>query len=292
MTRWSATVACCVLLVVAGCRARETEPPQEPDSAQDPGSEATGGNRDATASSDTSRVAPPTVTDLPQNQKPIADNGAENQPGDDTREQPEDSEPPKSPPDSQYDFMEALKAGEAKLVAKALEKHGEWATAADDTGRMALHIAAQDGTPEMLAVFLQRGLDVNARTTTYETPLHLACTTGQTDNVNLLLRNKAEVDAKTKNGETPLHIAAALGYKDVVQRLLLQNADPMAIDNASNTPLHQAARCGSTAVARRLLKRGVDVNARNEKGETPLTIAKKQGTTWMIQLLRQQGGVD
>ena len=69
------------------------------------------------------------------------------------------------------------------------------------------------------------------------TPLHVAASDGSEDVVELLLVNHAEVNAKDNIGATPLHLAVAKGHKDVAELLLANKAEVNAKDNIGMTPL-------------------------------------------------------
>ena len=122
---------------------------------------------------------------------------------------------------------------------------------------------------------------------------------GQPDAIALLLERGANVDARSNHGKTPLDYAvtkpeiaalllgrgAAPSHDDLlsalrasppvlaeIEHLLDQGADVNAKDSNGNTPLHLVSRhlASNPEIAVLLLDRGADVNARNDNGVTPL----------------------
>jgi ankyrin repeat protein len=80
-----------------------------------------------------------------------------------------------------------------------------------------LHIAAEMGHKEVVAVFLEAGATVDALTTTRTTPLHQASMNGHTEVVKLLLQAGADVNAQDDQGATPLDFALYRGKLGTAQ---------------------------------------------------------------------------
>jgi ankyrin repeat protein len=59
----------------------------------------------------------------------------------------------------------------------------------------------------MVKLLVERGADVNAKTTDGRTALIFACNMGMTEVVKLLVERGADVNAKTTDGHTPLSVA-------------------------------------------------------------------------------------
>ena len=77
-------------------------------------------------------------------------------------------------------------------------------------------------------LLIEKGADLNAKTDA--TPLHLACRSGRNEIVALLLESGAEVDARTESGRTPLHVAASKNSLDVARLLIKHGAHTDVID--------------------------------------------------------------
>ncbi|XP_066271458.1 death-associated protein kinase 1-like isoform X1 [Branchiostoma lanceolatum] len=115
--------------------------------------------------------------------------------------------------------------------------------------------AADDGDEERVKECLDKGVDVNATSTSSwgRTALHMAAEGGHVHIAKLLIAKKAAVNTKDDTCETPLHIAASQGGYPMVQLL------------------------ASTA--------GVDALAKNEDGKTALELS---GTDQMIRRVLQK----
>lgn len=134
-------------------------------------------------------------------------------------------------------------------------------------------------TPEIVAMLLKAGADVNARSGVgfKFRPLHQAVagtpTTGTPEIVAMLLKADADVNARDGSNATPLHWAK-YGTPEIVEMLLKAGADVNARDQTGLTPLHTAAGAGTPEIVEMLLKAGADGSARDESGETPFERAK------------------
>ena len=186
--------------------------------------------------------------------------------------------------------------------------------ARDERGATPLHYSvggkySRYRNPAIIAVLLDAGADINARTEDGETPLHLATIfDGNLAFITEMLDAGADPNARDLFGSTPLHKAAGSGYQalDVITALLDAGADPNARSNApfidrddggigfenmglchsigalkplslakDDTPLHRAAQCNKNpAVIAVLLDAGADPKARNAAGKTPWDYAK------------------
>ena len=83
----------------------------------------------------------------------------------------------------------------------------------------------------------------------------------------------ADVNARTTTGETPLLSAAWGGAPaNILQALLDAGADVMARDGAGRTPLHLA---GTPANIQALLDAGADAKAKNKLDKTPWDYAQE-----------------
>lgn len=129
-----------------------------------------------------------------------------------------------------------------------------------------LHLAAETGSPEMVALLLDRGSTPDGRTR-FDTPLHamrtslhFAASRGDVSIIALLLDAAAEIEVRDADGRSPLVNAAAAGHPDAVKLLLDRGARVDASDNLGRTPLHHAIRSLSEASVEHLVAAGADVN--------------------------------
>ena len=101
-------------------------------------------------------------------------------------------------------------------VMRALLDAGAAVEAEDDEGRRPLHLAAQRGHMDGVAVLLGRGADVRARDADGATPLHLACgrpfvfSRRAAEMIGLLLQAGADVNAADAGGRRPAHCLAGM----------------------------------------------------------------------------------
>lgn len=234
-----------------------------------------------------------------------------------------------------------LKKSQVKLIRRLLD-NGADIHATDDQGYTPLHDAAADlrgnafaafkrgyeTTPEQatepVAVMLDAGADVNARTELGFTPLHMAALYAPTAVADLLIEHGADMHATASEGETPLHFAAMAGNSELVRKLLRAGGDVNAreadgmtplcraayytdcpdtlnllVDSGAElcprvgengaTPLHYAAMGGHDGNLRTLLKMGLDVNLRTKTGDTPLLRALTFGHVDCVHTLLAAG---
>ena len=204
-------------------------------------------------------------------------------------------ENPEVQPEVQKKVIEVLLEKAKKLypdVDRELSgEFKEFVNATDDYDRTPLHLASEDGNPEVVELLLENGADVNAKDD-FGTPLHDASRNGRTEVVELLLERGAEVEAKNKDGRTPLHDASRNGHTKIA-KLLLENGKDLYtdVDGKLNkdfidkfvdvkdkkgvTPLHYASWDGYTDIAKVLLERGANINAKTKNGETLEDFVKK-----------------
>lgn len=138
------------------------------------------------------------------------------------------------------------------------------------------HEVARHGDAEVLAVFLDAGLDPDLRDAQGNTLLMVAAYNDAADTTALLLDRGADPDAPGPAG-TPLMGVAFKGYADRARDLLVAGADPDAQNPAGATALHFAAMFRQEAVAEALLAGGADAALRDTRGMTPADVAAANG---------------
>ena len=74
---------------------------------------------------------------------------------------------------------------------------------------------------------IEKGVNVDARADSDQTPLHIAAEENSADVARLLIQKGADLEAKTKDGKTPLQHAL---YLNVAQMLISKGADKSGID--------------------------------------------------------------
>ncbi|HLJ53837.1 MAG TPA: ankyrin repeat domain-containing protein [Chthonomonadaceae bacterium] len=127
---------------------------------------------------------------------------------------------------AQKRIIKAAKSGDAAAVRALLEADATLVGARDSDGSTPLHYAAWRGHPEVAAVLLDFGADIQAKN----------------DNGHW--------------GDSPLHAAAHGNQRAVAELLLDRGADMAALNPAGRTPLEETAVHKATAVANLLKQRG------------------------------------
>jgi ankyrin repeat protein len=142
-------------------------------------------------------------------------------------------------------------------------------------------LAEIDKTPELL----------EAHSTDGWTPLHLAGCFVWPELANALLDRGAQVDSRSTNSmkNTPLHAAAAGGAVPLVDLLLKRGAKPNTTQEGGWTALHAAAQSGNRAMAETLVAHGADVNQRADNNQSPLDMALLKGHQDLVEFLEQLG---
>ncbi len=149
-------------------------------------------------------------------------------------------------------------AGHTEDVLEELQRRPELLESHSSDGWTPLHLAAFFGHPELATALLDRGADIEARSTN-----------------------------PSKN--TPLHAATAGGHAQIVRLLLLSGANPRARQEGGWTALHSAAQAGNREMVEELVAHGADINARADNNQSPLDLALTRGQQGMVTLLEALG---
>ncbi|MGH7143690.1 MAG: ankyrin repeat domain-containing protein [Planctomycetota bacterium] len=155
---------------------------------------------------------------------------------------------------------------------------------ADEEGLAPIHLAAlADPThaPELLALLLDAGADLERPARGALTALHFAARDGLLPAARLLLDRHANINARTLARETPLHWALYEGQEEMALFLLQNGAALDAQDAHGDTALHEAARFEYEAVARALCQKGAPLDLPNDAGQTPRELLAETGWPWL-----------
>ena len=123
------------------------------------------------------------------------------------------------------------------------------------------------------------------------TPLHRAVAMNRPDIAALLLDHGADIDPRDNYGVTPLHMAAGKGHTECVLALLDAGADPNATNKDGNAALHLSAPRGHAKCVTALLEAGANTEITNKNSRTPLVLAcaRKATPSHCIGLLLKSG---
>jgi ankyrin repeat protein len=198
-------------------------------------------------------------------------------------------------------LIAASNAGSIDIVRFLIAKGAT--TKGTKRGMTPLLASAGANDLEMVRLFVEKGVDVNAATKGGSTPLQSAAGAGNLAMVKLLLAKGADANAATTEGGkvrkgpialnhlTALSLAAPYGTPELLRTLIDAGAQVNAKDIRDMTPLMLAvsSETQNPEVVRLLLAKGADVKAKSNLGETALDWAKKFGDPEVISLLLKAG---
>lgn len=149
-----------------------------------------------------------------------------------------------------------------------------------------LMIAAWEGNVPMMALFHQRGADLNKANALGEQPLLHAAWRGHLPAVRWLVERGARLN-RTGKAWSALHYAAFAGHDEVAAFLLERGADVNALSVNGSTPLMMSAREGKEDLAQRLLSAGARTDITNDAGENAMDWAMRNNN---LRIARTIGG--
>lgn len=159
------------------------------------------------------------------------------------------------------DIFEACATGRLERVRTLLDKQPDLITAYSSDGWTALHLAAFFKHPQLVALLIERGADIAAR-------------------------------SHNQMANLPLNAAVASGSYEAASLLVEHGADVNSRGSSDSVPLHSAAANGDLRLIELLLSRGADVNAKMDSGVTPLALALEREHEDAAALLRSKGAVE
>lgn len=142
---------------------------------------------------------------------------------------------------AKIDVFEAAALGDTAALERLLRRSPKRATAYSKDGFTALHLAAFFGHAEAVALLLDHGADIHARSENRRfptvTPLHSAAAGRRTEAALALLERGADPNLTQAGGWTPLHWAAANGDLVLCKALLKHRAKRHAMADDRTRPL-------------------------------------------------------
>ncbi|HZT43347.1 MAG TPA: tetratricopeptide repeat protein [Chthonomonadaceae bacterium] len=187
-------------------------------------------------------------------------------------------------------IFSAAWACQAQIV-EALINLGVDPNYSNEFGETACHIAAGNGNLDLLRLLIRAGADVNARTTTQESPLHYCVNNGCNHDPSLgytaimtfLCDHDADINAQDDNGQTPLH--GAITDAELVSWFVRGLSQPVGPPPPQlyeeNRPYHRTM----FNMASILLRRGANTELRGVGGYTPISAAIRYAPYPIVELL-------
>lgn len=171
------------------------------------------------------------------------------------------------------------------------DKYTEWKNWSMHSTATPLHLAAENGSVEVVLALLGGGADFDLLDYDKLTALHWAAKRDSRDAARTLLTKGAKPNGVRDGGLAPLHTAAMHSAPGVAAVLIQHGANVNAKqrDHWNQTPLHYAAETTNPAVAKVLLTGGADANARGYLQRTPLHVAAEKGSMDVIKVLLAHG---
>ena len=163
------------------------------------------------------------------------------------------------------------------LTLNAMIQRGVSIDDIDQSGKMALHDAAERGHGGAIRLLLEHGSDINAHANPNSTDplgrltaLHLAARHGHTDVVQILCEHGARVNEASKSyAFTPLHLAAEHGHVDTIRKLFEYGSYLNQRDCQGWTPLDVAIEYNRKDAETCLLELGAIGGSRTPSGDFP-----------------------
>ena len=180
------------------------------------------------------------------------------------------------------ELFEAIRAGDAARVKALIEVDPS----------LAIFAACIQGETEQIEQLLSADRSLVSKLSEDGwTPLHLAAFFGQGSAARALLNKGAEVNARSTNAmqNTALHAAAAGRHTEIAKLLIERGANVDARQHGGWTAMHAAAQHGDLPLAEILATAGADLSARAENNQRPVDLAFTKGHPAMIEFLEAHG---
>ncbi|XP_050629411.1 putative ankyrin repeat domain-containing protein 26-like protein isoform X9 [Macaca thibetana thibetana] len=152
-----------------------------------------------------------------------------------------------------------------------------------------LHRAASRGEVSKVERILSRGnADLDERDKKKRTALHLACANGHPEVVALLVDRGCQLNVFDNKNRTALLKAVQCQEEECATILLEVGADPDLPDVYGNTTLHYAVYNEDIPMTKKLLLHHADIESANKDELTPFLLAVHEQKQQMVDFLRKQ----
>ena len=147
--------------------------------------------------------------------------------------------------------------------------------------------SARQGNSAAVGLFIDAGVDMDARDGVGQTALMTATLANQLETARVLLARKADPKAKDNHGGTALMTASWNGNREFVDALLAAGADVNARADNGMTALMFAAWENHPEIVKSLLEKGADPEIEDGNGWTALRRAEFKGHTEVTSILTE-----
>ncbi|KAJ4287731.1 hypothetical protein N0V90_012435 [Kalmusia sp. IMI 367209] len=186
-------------------------------------------------------------------------------------------------------LINALKEGRRQDISKLIDE-GAPIDATDDSGRTALHVAADNGEKDIVALLLDGGADYSLQDNEGVFAIHIAAARGDIPVFQRLVDAGADVQVADRNGSTPLHRAAELWQGQIIPYLVKANAKVNATDSDQNTPLHHSVYARATTYEE-IVELSPYRDSWDLRGEEYFELAAERWVTTVERLVEAQADV-
>ncbi|XP_046848204.1 ankyrin repeat domain-containing protein 16-like [Xenia sp. Carnegie-2017] len=186
----------------------------------------------------------------------------------------------------------SVKRGDVWTVKLLMENYSEdLLELRDRHERTALHLAASNGSSEVMKILLSFHSNVLAIDDCGKNPLHVAAESDSLDCARLLIEAERDcVNYTDFLGRTSLHLAAVRSKDERFIKLLLENgADVNARDDSRWTPLLHVAFKGCPMASGLLIDYGAKPNEWDKNRMTALSIAASRNKSVVVKVLLEKG---
>lgn len=153
----------------------------------------------------------------------------------------------------------AVRANSVAVVRALLDAGVRIDAAGGSAGASAIHYAAYNPNPQILAALIQLGADAEAKDNGGLRPFHYIGAYGGPGHVAVLSDLFANIAAKSNTGWEPIHSAAAFNNSTNINSLIAAGASIEAITDENSTPLDLAVQFDHLEAVEALIAAGAPV---------------------------------